>query len=115
MEATTSLYPIDDPATTSENGEHRLPPKYSNVPTPLPVSFVPTPTQAFREHRKRLKALVQPGTPRIAGVRAGPVPVLIPVPLPLLAGARVLMWKQDPTVGEIGVRKATILPISGRG
>jgi hypothetical protein len=29
-----------------------------------------------------------------------------PSPIPLPIGARVLMWKQDPQVGEIGIRKA---------
>ena len=106
MEVITRFPSTDNASTTSENGESELPPKYSNVPIPLPVSFVPTPTQAFREHRKRLRALVQPGLPRIAPLAAGPVPVPIPIPVPALPGARVLMWKQDPSVGEIGIRKA---------
>lgn len=49
-----------------------------------------------------LKALVQPGVPRSATtVAAGPSPIPLPLPLPI--GARVLMWKQDPQVGEIGI------------
>ena len=108
MEVITRFPSDDDASTASENGEFELPPKYSNVPTPLPVSFIPTPTRAFREHRKRLKALVQPGLPRSAVLAAGPAPVPIPIPIPVpaLPGARVLMWKQDPSVGEIGIRKA---------
>jgi hypothetical protein len=62
------------------------------------VTQVPTPTNAYRTYRKLLKATVEPGPP---------VPVPIPVPLPL-AGSRVLIWKQDPSVNEIGIRKAFI-------
>jgi hypothetical protein len=58
----------------------------------LPLSFIPVPTDAYRRHRKSLKATVQPGKPA-----AAPAPV---------SGARVLLWKQDPSVAEIGVRKA---------
>jgi hypothetical protein len=70
--------------------------------TPLsgaPVGFVPTPTSPYRFHRKFLSATVQPGKPKL-----GPL-----TPLPLSApGARVLMWKQDPSVAEIGIRKAFV-------
>jgi hypothetical protein len=98
----------------TQDDEPALPPKYSNALTPIPVAFVPTPTRSFREHRKMLKALVQPGVPRSATtVAAGPSPIPIPLPLPLPIGARVLMWKQDPQVGEIGIRKAFLpSPIS---
>src|SRR3954467_1626360 len=68
----------------------------------LPVGFVPTPTQAYRRHRKLLQALVQPGPP----VVPAPVPQPAPVPPLLIQGSRVLMWKQDPSVAEIGIRKA---------
>jgi hypothetical protein len=39
---------------------------------------------------------------------AGPIPIPVPIPpFPIpLPGARVLLWKQDPSVGEIGIRKA---------
>ena len=60
-------------------------------------SFVPTPTAEYRAYRKLNKATLEPGA----------VPPTPPVPIPLpLPGARVLMWKQDPSVAEIGVRKA---------
>jgi len=63
------------------------------VRTPsLPVSFVPTPSAAYRLHRK-VAALARPGQPRR---QASPPP----------PGARVLMWKQDPSVTEMGTRKA---------
>ena len=67
---------------------------------PLPVNFVPTPTETYRTHRKLMRALVTSAKP----TPTGPTP---PGPLPRLSrGTRVLMWKQDPTVGEIGIRKA---------
>jgi hypothetical protein len=73
-------------------GEHEQP----------PVSFIPTPSAPYRQHRKAAKALFEPGKPRMLDP-AGPGPV--PVPLPFAFGARVLMWKQDPSVSEIGTRK----------
>lgn len=66
----------------------------------LPIGFVPTPTQDYREHRKTMQATVEPGRP----TRPSP----IPIPIPVLSGPRVLIWKQDPSVREIGVRKAYI-------
>lgn len=66
-----------------------------------PVSFVPTPTQEYRRHRKMLQATVQPGRP------LAPLPVPAPLPIPpSVLGTRVLIWKQDPSVSEIGIRKA---------
>jgi hypothetical protein len=60
-----------------------------------PVSFIPVPTAEYRQHRKAAKLLHQPGRP-----------VNADVPLPYAQGARVLIWKQDPSVNEIGTRKA---------
>ena len=109
MESESSTSP--EAALTPIEDERALPPKYCNEPMPVPASFVPVPTQAFRVHRKALQAVAQPGTPRAARAAAAfpqpiPTPIPVPVPLPLVLGTRVLMWKQDPTVGEIGVRKA---------
>jgi len=59
------------------------------------VDFVPTPTIAYRARRKAHHATLAAGPPVIP-------PIPIPLPLP---GARALIWKQDPTVAEIGVRK----------
>jgi hypothetical protein len=70
---------------------------------PAPASYVPTPSAAYRQHRKAAQLLDEPGPPR-AGVDGEPAPP--PVPLPFAFGARVLMWKQDPSVSEIGTRKA---------
>lgn len=60
----------------------------------VPITL-PTPTIEYRTHRKSLKVTVQPGKP-----------VPIPIPIPTVVGSRVLMWKQDPSVAEIGIRKA---------
>jgi hypothetical protein len=68
-----------------------------------PVSFVPTPSAPYRQHRKVAQLLDEPGEPRPP---AGEQPAPPSVPLPYAFGARVLMWKQDPSVSEIGTRKA---------
>jgi hypothetical protein len=68
-----------------------------------PVSFVPTPSAPYRQHRKVAQLLDEPGEPRPP---AGEQPAPPSVPLPYAFGARVLMWKQDPSVTEIGTRKA---------
>jgi hypothetical protein len=68
-----------------------------------PVSFVPTPSAPYRQHRKAAQLLDEPGQPRPQG---GDQPAPPTVPLPYAFGARVLMWKQDPSVSEIGTRKA---------
>jgi hypothetical protein len=68
-----------------------------------PVSFVPTPSAPYRQHRKVAQLLDEPGEPRPP---AGEQPAPPSVPLPYAFGARVLMWKQDPSVAEIGTRKA---------
>jgi hypothetical protein len=83
----------------------------SSTPTrrPLSVGFVPTPSAPYRQHRKAAQLLDQPGKPRpLAGPGgASPSEAAQPadVPLPYASGARVLMWKQDPSVDEIGTRK----------
>lgn len=66
--------------------------------TNVPVGYVPTPTAEYRERRKLAKAVTAVGAP--------PTPSPIPVPVPVLSGPRVLLWKQDPSVAEIGIRKA---------
>jgi hypothetical protein len=89
--------------------------------TQPPIGFVPMPSASYRQHRKTAQLLDQPGRPRSASVPAmagftGPArpgsanaaETGAPgdVPLPYAFGARVLMWKQDPSVAEIGTRKA---------
>jgi hypothetical protein len=82
-----------------------------------PVGFIPMPSAPYRQHRKAAQLLDQPGRPRPVGAalssagaasadEAGPPNAPSDVPLPYAFGARVLMWKQDPSVGEIGTRKA---------
>ena len=66
-----------------------------------PVAFIPTPSAAYRQHRKAAQLLDQPGAPR-----AVEKPPASDVPLPYAFGARVLMWKQDPSVLDMGTRKA---------
>ena len=68
-----------------------------NAMLTLRVPYVPTPTEAYRRHRKTMRATVEPG--------AVPVPMPVPLPGPLPVGARALIWKQDPSVGDIGIRK----------
>ncbi len=66
----------------------------------LPVSFVPTPSALYREHRKSAQLLQQPSLPRRQDTG---LPARTAAAPP--AGARVLIWKQDPSVNEIGARK----------
>jgi hypothetical protein len=67
----------------------------------LPVGYVPTPSAPYRMHRKAAELTRQPGHPRLKSVPG------IPQPVPAAsAGSRVLMWKQDPSVSELGTRKA---------
>ena len=61
----------------------------------LRVPFVPTPTGVYRQHRKAMRATVEPGAVRVPSPPPGPLPI----------GARALIWKQDPSVDEIGIRK----------
>jgi hypothetical protein len=70
----------------------------------MPISL-PTPTIQYKQRRRQIKAATATGA--VLGPSPLPPPVIVTIPpVLLLAGARVLMWKQDPTVGEIGIRKA---------
>jgi hypothetical protein len=99
---------VTSTSQTTVEDMRMLSPKYATEPMPVPIGFVPTPTQAFRQHRKVEQLVVEPGPPRAlaASAQKSAGPILIPVPLPLIRGSRVLIWKQDPSVGEIGVRKS---------
>lgn len=66
-----------------------------DLPAAAPVSYVPTPSAQYRAHRKAAQLTQQPGLPRQTGAAAAPPP-----------GARVLIWKQDPSVTDLGTRKA---------
>lgn len=63
--------------------------------TIVPLAYVPTPSAPYRQHRKVVQLTLQPGRPRQAA------PSLPGPPL----GSRVLIWKQDPSVSELGARK----------
>jgi hypothetical protein len=63
----------------------------------LPVGYVPTPSAPYRQHRKTLQLIEQPGPPRGAAQR---------LPSPFPPGSRVLVWKQDPSVSDMGTRKS---------
>src|SRR6478672_8903411 len=88
----------------------------ASLPEPAqpPIGYVPMPAAPYRQHRKAAQLLDQPGRPRLlAGPGAG-APGRADsteegsqedVPLPYAFGARGLMWKQDPSVSEIGTRK----------
>ncbi len=61
-----------------------------------PVGFIPTPSAPYRQHRKAAALLLEPGPPRLGLGEAAPT---------FGMGTRVLMWKQDPSVGDIGTRR----------
>ncbi|MYN01453.1 hypothetical protein GTP41_05000 [Pseudoduganella sp. DS3] len=71
-----------------------------NMCMTLPVGYVPTPSAPYRAHRKSAQLLQQPGAPRLMDGSISPRLAAAPP-----AGARVLIWKQDPSVAEIGTRK----------
>jgi hypothetical protein len=81
----------------------------SDALTTVPVGYVPTPTEAYRSYnvnRSLTESAVAGATSTIPKPAEAKIPPKIPRPLPFQQGARVLIWKQDPTIGEIGVRKA---------
>jgi hypothetical protein len=73
-----------------------------------PVRFIPTPSAPYQQQHRLAKLLEQPaepsGDPKMDAAREEEE--LEAPPLPHAFGARVLMWKQDPSVGEIGTRRA---------
>ena len=84
-------------------------------PEQPPVRFIPTPSAPYQQQNRAARLLEQPivpdGAPTPSAGAALPAgqdddePVE-PPPLPHAFGARVLMWKQDPSVGELGTRRA---------
>ncbi|WP_035372875.1 hypothetical protein [Pseudoduganella violaceinigra] len=71
-----------------------------NMCMTMPVSFVPTPSALYRAHRKSAQLLQQPSLPRLKDSAFPTRPAAAPP-----AGARMLIWKQDPSVTELGARK----------
>jgi hypothetical protein len=68
----------------------------------LPLSF-PTPSIQYKQRRRMIKTATASG--RATPGPTAPAPPTVP-PALILAGARVMMWKQDPAVQEIGIRKS---------
>ncbi|RLM53010.1 hypothetical protein DVK02_15395, partial [Halobellus sp. Atlit-31R] len=75
-----------------------------------PVRFIPTPSAPYQQQHRIAQLLEQPPEPPDAPDAQSSLPddgELLDAPaLPYAFGARVLMWKQDPSVGEIGTRRA---------
>jgi hypothetical protein len=84
---------------------HILAPK---EPEAIPVGLVPTPTNQYRQHRKQKTAIEANGQPTHAEVPLQSPISAAPVALPALTGSRVLIFKQDPSVAEIGIRKVFV-------
>lgn len=88
--------------------------------TVLPAAFVPTPTREFNAASANRGTARQPIRPALKLVRsaddesaAGPV-IVIP-PLPIAFGSRALIYKQDPSVSEIGLRRVLLRGLFGSG
>ncbi|MCD2517408.1 hypothetical protein LQ564_13925 [Massilia sp. G4R7] len=64
-----------------------------------PARFIPTPSAPYLAQHRAAQLLEQPPAPDEDPLTEAPA-------LPQAFGARVLMWKQDPSVGEIGTRRA---------
>jgi hypothetical protein len=93
----------------------------------LPVGFVPTPTREYNRASARGNAQRQSIRPALKLVRsadaelgeieadaaeAAPAAAAL---LPVLFGSRALIYKQDPSVGEIGVRKVLLRGLLAAG
>lgn len=75
-----------------------------------PVRFIPTPSAPYQQQHRIARLLEQPlepgDAPKTPSSLRDEEELLDAPPLPHAFGARVLMWKQDPSVGEIGTRRA---------
>jgi len=73
-----------------------------------PARFIPTPTAPYLAQHRAAQPLEQPLAPQVQPdeTNADDDPLSEAPDLPQAFGARVLMWKQDPTVGDIGTRRA---------
>src|SRR5262245_48629161 len=68
-----------------------------------------TPTVEHKAHFYEHLALLSRRAPSPAAPTPSPVPVPTPVPIPQVAGSRFLIWKQDPSVTDPGIR-LTFIP-----
>jgi hypothetical protein len=81
-----------------------------------PARFIPTPSAPYLHQHRAAQLLEQPlvpetgpqpaSSPAAGAADADDEAVAEPPALPHAFGARVLMWKQDPSVGDIGTRRA---------
>jgi len=95
------LLPEQNGATQAPTDLHPPPMGFQAEAAPtIPVGLVPTPTIEYRSRRKSLRVAINTSPP--AAMVATPAPAAGPV----TTGTRVLIWKQDPSVSEIGIRKA---------
>jgi len=81
----------------------------------LPSGLVPTPTRAYNEgfaRRQALRQQIRPALPLVRSTDAelGEEEKAAPVTptKPVLFGSRALIYKQDPSVTEIGIRKVLL-------
>ena len=103
---------MTDPNGTSEDNVVTI--AQSLRPT-LPSGLVPTPTRVYNEGFARRQALRQPIRPALPLVRStdaelGEEEKAVPVTptKPVLFGSRALIYKQDPSVTELGIRKVLL-------
>lgn len=82
---------------------HAPPPEPSPAPASPPAPRRPPGAPHRREHRAA-RPLAEPSVPAPDDPDEPAPPE--PEPLPHAFGARVLMWKQDPSVSELGTRRA---------
>lgn len=96
----------------------------------LPAGFIPTPSAEYNAASSRRGAARQISRPSLKLVRSTdaepsfaeddaaklPTPVPLPVPpLQILFSSRALIYKQDPSVAEIGIRKVLLRGLIGAG
>ena len=92
---------------------HTPPVAFESVPAPaIPVGLAPTPTIEYRARRKQLRNTVNTSRPSAVPPIPAPPP---PIPPLVRKGPRVLMYKQDPSVTESGIRKAYLPTVAVNG
>lgn len=83
-----------------------------DLPTSLPAGLVPTPTSEYNRAHDLRQLRRQPVAPALKLVRSTDADdgqaAAAASPEPVLFGSRALIYKQDPSVAEIGIRKVLI-------